>query len=189
MKRQIFTLTVLSISLFSFAQENSKPQLQPLTKLDLGLQGVGVTFERRLGNSTTIDLSAGFGGGYDIWSNSFTYAVNIPGLAGYISITPKFYYNLEKRIAKGKPTDYNSGNYIGLRLKYATRSISEATNIRDALLFNIHWGLQRWIGKRWTMNTHFGAGYAVDATDLNNSGGTIYPALDLKFSYVLSKKK
>lgn len=73
-------------------------------------------------------------------------------------------------------------------MKYATRSISQVTNIRDALLFNIHWGLQRWIGKRWTMNTHFGAGYAVDATDLNNSGGTIYPALDLKFSYVLSRK-
>jgi hypothetical protein len=83
----------------------------------------------------------------------------------------------------------NSGNYIGLRVKYTTRGISESPQVWDALLFNAHWGMQRAIGTRWTLNTHFGAGYAVDAVDLNNSEGTIYPALDLKFSYRLNKKK
>ena len=90
-------------------------------------------------------------------------------------------------MAKGKPANLNAGNYIGIRVKYTTKGISESSSVRDALLFNAHWGMQRGIGKRWTMNAHFGAGYALDATDLNNSEGTIYPALDLKFSYILNK--
>jgi hypothetical protein len=49
--------------------------------------------------------------------------------------------------------------------------------------------MQKAIGNRWTLNAHFGLGYAIDAVDLNNSAGTIYPALDLKFSYILNKKR
>jgi hypothetical protein len=37
-----------------------------LTKFDIGLQDIGFTFEPRLSNTITTDLSLGFGGGYDI---------------------------------------------------------------------------------------------------------------------------
>jgi hypothetical protein len=186
MKRQIFTIAFVTFSFFSFAQYN---KLQPLTKLNLELQGVSLSYEPRLGNSATIDLSAGVGtGGYDIWS-SFTYVIDPTSPTAFISITPKFYYNRNKRLSKGKTGDLNSGNYIGLRVKYTTRGLAENPDVRDALLFNAHWGMQRAISKRWTLNIHFGAGYGIDATDLNNSEGSIYPALDLKFSYLLNKRR
>jgi hypothetical protein len=190
MKRQIFTLTFLSICIVSFAQKNTDNKLQPLTKLNLELQGFGVSFEPRLGNAATIDLAGGIGtGGYDIWLDSFTYIVDPLSPTAFISITPKFYYNRNKRLEKGKSGALNSGNYFGLRLKYTSASLAENTNVRDALLFNVHWGMQRAIAKRWTLNTHFGVGYAIDATDLNHSDGALYPALDLKFSYLLNKQR
>jgi hypothetical protein len=190
MKRQILTLFLTTHSLLAIAQNNSGNQIQTLTKLNLELQGVGFSAEPKLGNSSTIDFSAGIGtGGYDIWQSSFTYVVNPLGPTGFISITPKFYYNRTRRLEKGKAGELNSGNYIGLRIKYTTRSISENAEAWDALLFNAHWGMQRAIGNRWTLNTHFGLGYAIDAVDLNNSAGTVYPALDLKFSYILNRKR
>ena len=70
-----------------------------------------------------------------------------------------------------------------------SRGIAENPDVRDALTFNVHWGLQRNLSKRWTLNSHFGVGYAIDATDLSNSDGSFYPALDLKFSYILNKQK
>jgi hypothetical protein len=171
---------------------SSTDQLRPLTKLDMGLQGIGFTFERRPGNKITVDLSLGMGGGYRInysvlAKNDITYQWDFIGPAFYFSITPKFYYNREKRSAKGKTNSLNSGNYIGLRVKYTTKSMSESANVRDALLMNIHWGLQRAIAKRWTINLHIGAGYITDATDLQNTAGSIYPALDFKFSYIFTK--
>src|SRR5215211_1339434 len=190
MKRQIFTLTVLFFGTASLAQNTTDNKLRSLTKLNLELQGFGISFEPRLGNSATIDLSTGIGsGGYDIWSESFTYVFYPQGPTGFLSITPKFYYNRNKRLMKGKPVTLNSANYFGLRIKFTTRSIAENTDIRDALLFNAHWGMQRPLGQRWTLNTHFGIGYAIDATDFSNSEDTFYPAIDLKFSYILNKSR
>ena len=137
----------------------------------------------------SVDLSAGLGGGYDISFQDFTYNWNILNPALYIIVNPKYYYNRNKRIAKGKSVLLNSGNYIGLAIKYTTRGIGEDSEVWDALLFNLHWGIQRAVGKRWTLNAHAGGGYAVDATDLSNSSGTFYPALDVRFSYILSRNK
>jgi hypothetical protein len=189
MKRQIFTLVFAVVSLISLAQDNTNARLHPLTKLDLGLQGVGLTFERRLGNEASIDLAAGLGGGYDIWSHSFTYIAQVLSPSGYVSITPKLFYNRSKRIAKGRSVELNGGDYIGLRIKYTTRGIAESSDAWDALLFNIHWGLQRAIAKRWTVNTHLGIGYAINAVDLNHAPGSFYPSVGFNFSYILNKPR
>jgi hypothetical protein len=51
------------------------------------------------------------------------------------------------------------------------------------MLANLHWGIQRALGKHWAFNCHAGAGYALD---IDYDFGTIYPAIDFKFSYVFS---
>src|SRR5689334_22630515 len=99
---------------FLFAQNiTSENALTNLLKLDLGLRGVGVSFEPRLGKRMTVDLSTGLGGGYNISSNSFEYKWNFLDPAIFIIVNPKFYYNLKNRIGKGKDVSRNSGNYIG----------------------------------------------------------------------------
>ena len=189
MRKCIFTTFLLTPSLFILGQSSDVNKLRNLVKLDLGLQGIGFTFEPRVGKNTTIDLSAGIGGGYNISTDDLTYEVDITNPALYFSVTPKFFYNRQKRIEKGKASLLNAGNYIGLRIKYTTKGLSENSEIYDALLMNVHWGLQRTLGIKWSFMTHIGAGYAMDATDLNHANGTFYPALEFRFSYVFTKIK
>jgi hypothetical protein len=187
MKKGTSTLFLLMAVLLSTAQKNSEQgQLTTLTKLDLGLMGVGFTVEPRLGNHMTMDLSVGAGGGYEVYSSNFHHTWNLFDPSFYFSVTPKLYYNRARRMAKGKSVKNNAGNYFGLRLKYTTPSIGGDTDAFNTALMNIHWGMQRPAGTRWIFNTHFGVGYA---TDLEGFGGTLYPALDLKFSYIFSKQR
>ena len=180
MKRIILLTNILGFMTLSYGQ-TLKPEtkLSNLTKLDLGLQGIGLTYQPRVSNSVTTDLSFGFGGGYDISEGSIDYQVFKPAL--YFSATPKYFYNLKKRINNGKTVQYNSGNYIGVRLKYNMPLYKKSDIIRNSILTNIHWGIQRVIGNHWTFNSHIGVGYAHD---IDYDFGTIYPAIDFKFSYI-----
>ena len=189
MKIFIFSLVLLLNSVFLFAQQLNDDYLRNLTRLDLGLHGVGITFEPKMGKKITIDLSAGIGGGYNIGLSEFTYELHLTNPALSFSVTPKFFYNLQKRAEKGKSMALNAGNYIGLRLRYTTSGVVENSAVYDALLMNLHWGLQRALGKKWSFATHLGAGYATDATDLNHFAGTVYPALEFRFSYVFARQK
>lgn len=185
MRKRIFLLAFFAVTLFSAIGQSTplNPTRSNLLKLDLGLQGIGLTYEPRLSDKLTIDLSAGAGGAYDIGEGSLTYSFILTHPAVYFSLTPKYFYNKEKRIRKGKSTLLNSGNYIGLRLKYVTPTERQLDDVRNSILVNVHWGMQRALGTRWLFNAHAGAGYAQD---VEYNFGTIYPALDFKFAYVLS---
>jgi hypothetical protein len=157
-----------------------------LTKLDFGLQGIGFTYEPRLSNKITVDLSLGAGGGYDIAEGYLNYRSELLHPAFYFSVTPKYYFNRNSRNIKRKTTLLNSGNYIGVRLKYVTPNNRGNDFTRNSILTNIHWGIQRAIAARWTFNSQAGIGYAQD---IDYNFGTIYPALDFKISYILSNVK
>jgi len=87
------------------------------------------------------------------------------------------------RINNGKNTKFNSGNYFGLRLKYVAPVGGNNDKIRNSILTNIHWGIQRNIGGNWLLNLHLGVGYASDL----KFGGIIYPSVEMKFAYVWLK--
>lgn len=168
------------------AQDSSKDTpLKSLTKLDLGFGGVGFSYEPRLSNKMTIDLSAGVGGGYSVSEDRVDYRWDLLQPSIYFIVNPKLYYNRQRRINKGKSVLNNSGNYFGLRIKYTTESISSGNYYaRDAALVNLHWGMQRAVGKKWIFNAHAGLGYAGD---IGTGFGTPYPALDVKFAYLFTK--
>ncbi len=164
----------------------SGAKLSSLTKVDFGLQGIGFTYEPRVSNKVAIDLSAGAGGGYDIAEGYLNYKVELLKPAFYLSLTPKYFYNRNSRSLKGKNLLLNSGNFIGLRLKYVTPTDRQVDLTRNSVLTNIHWGIQRAIGNNCTFNSHIGIGYAQD---IDYNFGTIYPAIDFKFSYIFLKSK
>lgn len=129
-------------------------KLSSMKKIDLGLQGIGFTFELGLGNSVTTDLSLGFGGGYNISEGSIDFQVVKPAL--YFSATSKYFYNLKKRVNKGKTVQNNSGNYMGLRLKYIVPLSKKADIIRNSILTNIHWGATKTSWKQLVVfNSHW----------------------------------
>lgn len=180
-----FLLSIILLSCFGQKEKQSNTP-SSFTKIDIGLQGIGINIEPKLTNKITMDLAAGAGGGYNVGEESLVYEWNIFQPAFYFSITPKFFYNMSKRIEKGLNTKLNSGNYIGVRIKYVTPSIAPNDMLQSTLLLNLHWGIQRAFGKRWFFNPHIGGGYALD---INSHFGTIYPTIDFKFSYILSKLK
>lgn len=185
MKKILLLASLLVFMNRSYGQTNdSENTLSSILKAGLGLQGIGLTFEPRLGNSFTTDFSLGAGGGYNITESSIEYQVLKPAL--YFSITPKYFYNIKRRINNGKSVQFNSGNYFGIRIKYNSPLDKKTGSIRNSMLTNVHWGMQRSIGNHWTFNAKVGAGHAYN-TDY--SVGLIYPALDFTFSYIILKLK
>jgi hypothetical protein len=157
----------------------------PLTKVDIGGQGVGISFERKLGRNTTIDFSGGLGGGYALTDKLRYKVTGLHGPDVYASINPRFYIGRGKRVNAGKSVYANSGNYLGIRLKYVTDYFTENFIVWDVLLFNIHAGIQRNLNHRWLINAHAGPGAAHGYY----YGVRLYPSLELKLSYVFNPKK
>jgi hypothetical protein len=177
-----FILFGMSALAQTVAQDSS---IKTITMADLGLQGIGFTYEPRLTNQISMELSFGAGAGYGISESSVHYRFYLTDPAFYFSATPKFYYNRKSRIARGKKYMLNSGDYLGIGFKYNTSGVTSDDRIRQATLINLHWGMQRSITERWIVNAHTGVGYA---TDLDSGFGTIYPAIGLKLSYVLASR-
>ena len=63
---------ITCLFLGSFGQDRRPDSaLSSLIMLDLGGQGIGLTYEPRLSNKMTADISAGVGGGHDIGEGFF----------------------------------------------------------------------------------------------------------------------
>ena len=188
-----FLLCVTSV----VAQKNQgHNRIQNLSKLEIGFQGIGYGYETGLGNNLAIDFSGGLGGGYYVYENEVSHGWNLFQPALYFSVNPKLYYNRKRRFEKGHNTNFNSGNYFGLMMRFTTPAlfpsnstgdlVTFADSLRYSYLFNFHWGLQRPIGSKWLFNVHVGLGVA---RDLEFSYQSIYPALDLKFCYLFNHRK
>jgi len=185
MKRFLLLLN-LGLCAITLTAQSGAPvfPLTSLTKVDLSLAGAGISREMKLGNKLTFLVGAGMGGGYDVYEGGMGITWSVLSPAFYFNASPRMYYNRDKRAGNDKSTKFNSGNYVGLGMKYVTGNLNGDPAQRSSMLVNGHWGLQRHMGKKWVFDTHVGAGYAWD---INSNFGTIYPSLELKFSYVLNK--
>jgi hypothetical protein len=180
-KMMILAAGILFVS-SAYAQESQKDiDMKTFFKVDGGVSGLGVSLETPLSNKFLFEIESGLGAGYDIDTRSFRYSWVINDPAIYTSVRGKYYYNRELRAEKGKNIFMNSGNFIGVRIKFASSGIISGNNY-NTLLTNVHWGAQRQLNKHWMYSFYAGLGYAYDTT---YSGGTLYPAIDIKFSYVL----
>ncbi len=181
---RILPILLLLISgIVSHAQKQKS--LRSITSLDIGFFSAAFTHAPTISQRFTIDLSAGIGPGYDIAEGTHLLKA-LPAV--FVSVTPKFYYNIQKRIDNGKATTFNSGNFLGARLKYSNPVFVDTDEIRPALLANAFWGLQRPLGKSWFFGAQAGVGYSWDVSS-EFRFGTLYPAIDFRFGYSLGKKK
>ncbi|MDB5229390.1 MAG: hypothetical protein JWN76_195 [Chitinophagaceae bacterium] len=155
-----------------------------LSKLEIGLQGIGFAYEAKLGSKLTIDLSAGLGGSY-ILADKLQYNLSryAPGL--YLSANPRWYYN-GTRQSRNMTLD-NAGNYFGARIKYV-HDLSKVKSEGSVILFNIHWGIQKKLSQRLFINTHAGPGYAMPVVPSPYAIKKVfYPAVDVKIGYLLNQ--
>ncbi len=168
----------------TFAQQENISTLSSHPKIELGLQGLGVGYEIALGGKTLIDVNAGLGGGYTVNNGSVNYEWGFIDPAFYAITEFRYYYNLPKRLSKNRNTGNNAGNYVGAQVKYATSevfNIASNINLHNTLLTEVHWGIQRDLGKKFLFNLHLGLGYAYD---YQWDTGGLYVAVGVKFGFM-----
>lgn len=152
---------LLFISAANAQEETSVSVVKNQFKINLLLPGF--VYEHGFDSKNTLYSEASLGLGFYTNSNSSNFAV-------FPNINEQFrhYYNLEKRAAKGKRTERNSGNYVALNAIYNFKSISTNTDYREScpsFTVGALWGLQRTYKGRFNLEFNIGPGVNFDQYD------------------------
>ena len=189
MNKNKLSFFILLFALLIQASTLSSQSLQTVPKIGLGVNGLDFSVEIPVAERITIEPAVGFGPSY-----SFSEHESLTGRMGWhwallepsvhTSIYGKFFYNRNKRMRKDRSLLFNSGNFIGAKVKYVSKPLTndEYHGQTNTLIANLNWGGQRNIGSRWNYSYSVGLGYG---RNLDYSYGTFYPAFDLKIAYVL----
>jgi hypothetical protein len=137
-----------------------------------------------MGNQFTLNGQFSVEGGFFGSSNNFNY-IFVPSF----NLEPRWYYNLNRRMNKGKKTLNNGSNYVSIEFSYVPNwfSINSLDNI---VIVQPHyyvipkWGLRRTIGNRFSFEFAMGYGAYLTAGEISGQFG-----LDLRFGYVFYKNK
>lgn len=172
---------LLAVLLATNAAGFAQSTLEKVGKVSLGLQGAEFSYELPLGKSFLLESTAGLGVGMDVNHDKSTYSFYLLDPAPFVSTQLKWIYNREKREVKDKNNANNAGNYVGLQTKYSFGHPNSLA-LNKALLTDLHWGLQRSLGSKFTFNTNIGLGYMYD---FDTTYGDVAPVLRVKFGYRL----
>ena len=189
MNKNKLSLFVFLFALFLHAGSLHSQSLQTTPKIGLGINGLDFSIEIPVAEKITIEPAIGFGPSYDFSDKDaltkkmgWHWALLEPSV--HASMYGKFFYNRDNRIRKGKSLLFNSGKFIGAKVKYVSKPLTsdEFHGQTNTFIANLNWGGQRNIGRCWNYSYSVGLGYGQN---LDFSYGTFYPAFDLKVAYVL----
>ncbi len=128
--------------------------------IQVGFFGVYGHNESRLSN--TIALRSELGLDAAIYSNNFAGSrkfVLVPAL----TLAPRWYYNLKKRVSKSRRIDGNSGNFIAIKTSYhpdiVIGHLDDNVNFISDISIIPTWGIRRHIGQHFTYETGIGMGF------------------------------
>lgn len=180
---------ILLFAMLIKASTVSCQSLQVVPKVGLGINGLDFSIEIPVGEKITIEPAVGLGPSYDFRDmDALTKKVGYhwawlePSV--HSSVYGKFFYNRDKLMSKDKSLLFNSGNFIGVKVKYVSEPYTSDENHEqyNTLIANLNWGGQHNIGSHWNYSYSVGLGYGHN---LVFSYGTFYPAFDIKVAYVL----
>lgn len=182
MKKQLFSILLIVLSLTGMAQKNGRSLQKSI--VTLSLVSPGLTFETAINNNQSLYFSSLMGIGYRYESingrSQSDFIVSPVVLANFRS-----YFNLDKRSRAGKSTHYNSGNYIGFMVAHQFEPIKKSDNIfftnESVTTLGPIWGIQRNNTFSFGLNLGVGALISPSQTAFGVIGG-------LNFGLNLSKK-
>ena len=158
MKKILLTLTFCGLTFIAKSQNSS------VEKSTYGIQTgiLGVWFHNEAKLSEQVALRSELGLDSGIFGGGFYHTVGFL-MTPVITLEPRWYYNLDKRVSKSRNIDGNSGNFISLKTSYNPDwfVISGYDNIRVINQVSIipTWGIKRSIGNHFTYETGIGIGY------------------------------
>ena len=141
----------------------------------IGIQaglGAWAYYEFGFTNKIALRAETGINGGFwfgGIYSDNIEFA-----FAPVVSVEPRWYYNIDKRVDKGRNIKGNSGNFISLKISYMPdwfliKSYSDRTwtslpepnrNVYDQISIIPTWGIRRTLGNHFDYEAGLGLGYA-----------------------------
>lgn len=187
-KLALVVIIMVFIPLISRAQESVSVE-NAIWQIQTGYLGFYASHESRLSDKWALRKEIGM---------NFSYAdgffMDRPMISWYpnLNLEPRWYYNLNKRVNKGKKISGNSGNFIAVRTTYFT-DIFVISNYPDvkvipSLSIVPTWGIRRHIGKHFNYEAGFGLGYGVSFNKsvnyLSNDAGINFN-LQLRIGYTL----
>jgi hypothetical protein len=158
MKKILFTMALCGMTLVAKAQTASVEK--STYGIQTGFLGIWAHNESKLSNSIALRTELGFDSG--IWGGSFYDGTGFL-MTPVITLEPRLYYNLNKRVKKSRRIDGNSGNFISLKTSYHPDwfviSNTENVSVISDISIIPTWGIRRNVGKHFTYETGIGIGY------------------------------
>ncbi|WP_179348859.1 hypothetical protein [Winogradskyella pacifica] len=157
--KNLFFLFIFSLSITTLTAQDASVE-QSTYGVQTGFLGIWGHNESKLSNSIALRSELGLDAGF--FSNSFV------GSRGFIlvpaiTLEPRWYYNLNKRVSKSRRIDGNSGNFISVKTTYhpdiVIGSIADNINFISDISITPTWGIRRNVGKHFTYETGIGIGY------------------------------
>jgi len=156
--KMIITLSICLFTIFTNAQDASVEK--STYGIQIGVLGIYAHREVKLSNDIALRAEIGMDAGF--FGGSF-YPKNGYLITPVITIEPRWYYNLQKRMSKSKSISGNSGNFLTIQTSYNPNLfvISNYDNVEIADQISIipTWGIKRNIGNHFTYETGIGIGY------------------------------
>lgn len=180
---------ILLLTLLIHAVALHSQRLHILPTIGLGSKGIDFSIEIPIAKKFIIEPAIGLGQSYDFSDRDGVFpklgthwALSKPSV--HLSANSKFFFDRARRLRKGKSLLFNSGSFIGAKVEYVTKPLTNDKfhGQTNTLLASLNLGLQSNIGKYWRYSLSFGLGYG---RNLEYSYGTFYPAADIKVGYVL----
>lgn len=173
MKKLLFTLIFCGLTFIAKSQNASVEQ--STYGIQTGILGIWFHNEAKLSEQVVLRSELGFDSG--IFRTSFYDRIGFL-MTPVITLEPRWYYNLDKRVSKSRNIAGNSGNFVSLKTSYNPDwfVISNYDNKRVVNHISIipTWGIRRNIGNHFTYETGIGIGYryyfAKSAGYLENEG-------------------
>ena len=155
------TLFVSLLLIWAFKSQAQDISVEKSTfGIQTGFLGFWAHNELRLTNR--IALRSEFGLDAAISSNSFVGSrvfIMVPA----ITMEPRWYYNLGRRVSKSKRIDGNTGNFISLKITYHPDIVVGDLPPNGNLISDVSiiptYGVRRNVGKHFTYEVGFGIGY------------------------------
>lgn len=165
----VLAVTLLWLTYFQAKSQDETGLEKSVYGIQLEWIGVNVFGEYRLGNELSlrgeIGLRGGYVGGTGIKNNwEFTPVV---------AIMPRWYFDLDKRISRGKKTIHNSASFVDFRIEYVSGGDLDGVDglfIRETFRFGPSIGIRRHIGKSVSYELSLGIFFSDDLSSSFNSG-------------------
>jgi len=186
MKKYVLAILLCGVAAVSHAQNASVER--SFWGIQTGYFGVWVHNEHRLSNSIALRSEIGLDSGiFDSNYSNKTGFIFIP----VITVEPRWYYNLGKRLRESKRIANNSGNFVAIEASYnpdwfVISNYNDITALSNISLVPT-WSIRRNIGNHFDFEVGIGAGYQhifAKKTEYNGKENDFTIILNLRIGYI-----